>query len=155
MSKCMQVCAMNFAKHFEEIARKDELIDIRKYFKIFFSARNNFINHKFYMKLRAFGCYSLDVISSCCFGIDMNSVKGQKSEFIKNLQIILENTLGKNPKFLLLGIGNIRFYNFIFIFILNFILKSVLSKIGRIFGQAQFDGILSKNEFQTFKRLYS
>ena len=37
-------------------------------------------------KNRFYGGYSLDVISSCCFGVDANSIKDPNNEFIKHLR---------------------------------------------------------------------
>jgi hypothetical protein len=65
-------------------------------------AVNKQYKNKIFLK-RAFGCYSLDVIASCCFGVDTNSIKDQENDFIRNMKIILSNTLETNPKFLLIG----------------------------------------------------
>lgn len=81
MSKCMLVCANNFANHLEDVFKTGEPMDVRK----------------------AFGCYSLDVIASCCFGVDTNSIKDQDNDFIRNMKIILHNSLETNPKFLLIA----------------------------------------------------
>lgn len=109
MSKCMEVCAKNFIAHFHDLVQKDPKIDVRRQLKennknfrsLFWSTIIKFFYY--FSLLRAFGCYSLDVISSCCFGVDTNSIKDQDSEFIKNMQLILNNTLETNPAFLLIG----------------------------------------------------
>ena len=47
----------------------------------------------------AFGSYTLDVISSCCFGIEINAIKDPENVFLKNLQQVFANT--RNPKLFL------------------------------------------------------
>ena len=57
-----------------------------------------------------FGSYSLDVISSCCFGMDINSLSDPNNEFLKNLQKIFSSGT-RNPKFILLCKPILIFYD--------------------------------------------
>lgn len=50
-----------------------------------------------------FQLYSLDVIASCCFGIDTNSVEEPDNQFLTSLKFIFKNTFNPNLKFLFLG----------------------------------------------------
>lgn len=48
-----------------------------------------------------FGSYTIDIISSCCFGMEVNSLNDPGNEFIKQLTIA-NSTNFKSPKVALL-----------------------------------------------------
>ena len=43
------------------------------------------------LKISFFGSYTIDIISSCCFGMEVNSINDPGNEFIK--QLIIANSL--------------------------------------------------------------
>lgn len=77
MSKCVIQCANNFEEHLEEVVAKDGILEAKV----------------------AFGSYTLDVISSCCFGIEINAIKDPENVFLKNLQQVFANA--RSPKLFL------------------------------------------------------
>ena len=57
-----------------------------------------------------FGSYTIDIISSCCFGMEVSSLNDPNNEFLRQLNIF--NSIDfKNPKFLLLCESNFNFKN--------------------------------------------
>jgi hypothetical protein len=58
-------------------------------------------NNKFKKFNRAYACYTLDVITSCCFGYDMCSIKDSENEMYKQIQKIVSLELSFSPKILL------------------------------------------------------
>ena len=50
---------------------------------------------------RCFSSYSLHIVSSCCFGIEIDTINDPDNEFFKQLNIAFSSTLGKNPKLML------------------------------------------------------
>lgn len=50
-----------------------------------------------------FGSFTLDVISSCCFGIELNSIKEKESIYLKHVQALLEKPIAENPAIALFG----------------------------------------------------
>ena len=80
MSKCMLNCIKNYETYVKEkVETSDGIIATKEFF----------------------GSYTLDVISSCCFGMDINSINGPNNEFLKNLQILFSG-LSRNPKLILI-----------------------------------------------------
>jgi hypothetical protein len=55
----------------------------------------NYTNYSF------FGSYTIDIISSCCFGMEVNSINDPGNEFIKQLTIA-NSTNFRSPKVALL-----------------------------------------------------
>ena len=53
------------------------------------------------LKISFFGSYTIDIISSCCFGMEVNSINDPGNEFIKQLTIA-NSTNFRSPKVALL-----------------------------------------------------
>lgn len=50
-----------------------------------------------------FGSFTLDVISSCCFGIELNSIKEKDSLYLKHIQALFDKPLSENPAIAMFG----------------------------------------------------
>ncbi|CAF0837522.1 unnamed protein product [Brachionus calyciflorus] len=80
MSKLMLECANNLNQHFQKVAEKDGI----------------FSSVDFYRGL------TLDVISSCCFGFSVDSIKEPDNPVIKHLNRLSLDSMTKDPRFMLL-----------------------------------------------------
>ncbi len=75
MSKLIVLCAKAVNGYLEKLANENKEFDVRE----------------------VFGSLTLDVISSCLFGFETNSIQDPNNEFIKNLKTFFGTTL--SPKF--------------------------------------------------------
>nr|QEV83804.1 cytochrome P450 [Brachionus rotundiformis] len=80
MSKHINECSDVFETNLEKLADKDGMFDTKKLFSGF----------------------TLDVISSCCFGVSTNSINEPDNEFITHMQKIFRNSVKPDPKIMLL-----------------------------------------------------
>ncbi|RNA30710.1 Cytochrome P450, partial [Brachionus plicatilis] len=80
MSKHINECSDVFAKHLEKLSEQDGIFDTKKLFSGF----------------------TLDVISSCCFGVSTNSINQPDNEFIQHMHQIFRNSIRADPKMMLL-----------------------------------------------------
>lgn len=80
MIKCIDSCTRDFAEYLENLVEKDGIIDTKW----------------------AYTCYTLDVITSCCFGIEMGSIKDNDNLMYKQVQKVFSLELSFSfPKILL------------------------------------------------------
>nr|AHL88979.1 cytochrome p450 3044A1 [Brachionus koreanus] len=80
MSKHINECSDVFEKNLEKLSDQDGIFDTKKLFSGF----------------------TLDVISSCCFGVSTNSINEPDNEFIVHMQKIFRNSVRPDPKIMLL-----------------------------------------------------
>ncbi|CAF0846127.1 unnamed protein product [Brachionus calyciflorus] len=80
MYKYIHECAENLEKFLDKIGEKDGCLDTKE----------------------VFSCFSLDVISSCCFGISTNSLDDPDNEFIQHVQKFFENSVRFDSKLVLI-----------------------------------------------------
>ncbi|RNA32702.1 cytochrome P450 3A9-like [Brachionus plicatilis] len=69
MSKHINDCSNSVEKYVDKLADHDGILDTKK----------------------IFSCLTLDVISSCCFGVSINSICNPENEFNNHLQRIFQN----------------------------------------------------------------
>lgn len=79
MSKCITDVANNLDAYLNELVDKDGILDTRTYF----------------------GSFTVDVISSCFFGIQTDSIKDPNNEYLQQIQKVFSTTV-RNPKILML-----------------------------------------------------
>ena len=77
--------------------KREGVINLNK-----FIDNNNLLIHIWDYNLSFFGNYTLDVISSCCFGLDIgSSINDPNNEYIKNIKEVFASFIG--PKFKLMS----------------------------------------------------
>nr|APA31878.1 cytochrome p450 01657 [Brachionus plicatilis] len=80
MSKHINECSDIFENHLEKLTDQGGIFDTKKLFSGF----------------------TLDVISSCCFGVSTNSINEPENEFIQHMHQIFRNSVRADPKIILL-----------------------------------------------------
>nr|ATW72297.1 cytochrome p450 CYP3044B5 [Brachionus calyciflorus] len=80
MSKLMLECVNNLNEGFQKVAEKDGIFDSSKFFR----------------------SLTLDVISSCCFGFSVDSIKEPDNPVIKHLTRFSFDSMTNDPRFIIL-----------------------------------------------------
>ena len=91
MSKNMTKHAKSLCTYLEDLAENDKVLDTKQKFLM---KTREYIKKKYLnkiLKISFFGSYTIDIMSSCCFGMEVNSINDPGNEFIK--QLIIANSL--------------------------------------------------------------
>nr|QUF59370.1 cytochrome p450 CYP3044B3 [Brachionus angularis] len=80
MSKLMIECSNRLNEHLVKLEKNDEYLDARE----------------------IFGCLSLDIICSCCFGINIDSMNDPDNEVLKCIKMYYLGSLSKDPRMILI-----------------------------------------------------
>ena len=100
MCKLVLKCAHNFESFLDKSTKNEGIFNCAKYkstFSLFLMSLK--INLNF--NSRDYSLYTIDIISTCCFGIEINSTEDPDSEIIKHLNGLFKSDLNNNPKLLL------------------------------------------------------
>ncbi len=104
MTKKIMEISDNVLELLDELVKNDQLLDTKgwtNYLLTFARMWNtNFVLLE--PKKRVFGGFTIDVISSCCFGIQTNAIKDKNSEFVKHLQALFPDNLFSRPIIILI-----------------------------------------------------
>jgi Sec7-like guanine-nucleotide exchange factor len=104
MTKTIEKCGQNFEDYLDDlVGNGDSVLDTKKFTKRNKSKLFYLKNYYLFYCSRYFGSYSLDVISSCCFGIDTNSIKDPNNEFVKHLSQFTNRNFKETIKVILLS----------------------------------------------------
>lgn len=103
MSRCILNSLKIYENYLEDLISKDGILSTKLYYFLFrFLILRSFLSNRISNFKSFYGSFTLDVISSCCFGMDINSISDPNNEFLKNLQIIFNEGFNLNLKFIII-----------------------------------------------------